>query len=139
MDPVTIGLIITAIAGAGSAYQQKQSADYQEDVAKYDAEQVTVEARERELVRKEKINKVLAAQIAGLGASGITSEGSPQVLAVNNIRQESLDGLASDATRAGQQNSLLSQGSAARELGNLQAATTLIGTGSSMYSSYNNL
>lgn len=135
-EPITTAaLVITALAGAGAAYQQHEAGKYQEKLSKYQAKQAETEARERELVRKQKINKVLAAQIAGLGASGISAEGSPQLIASESVRQESLEGLADVATRSGQQRMLLSQGQNARRLGNLQAATSLLKTGASVYGS----
>jgi hypothetical protein len=133
MDPITIALMLTAIAGAGSAYQSKQAGKAQSAAFKAQAKDEETAARERELARKQKINKVLAGQIAGLGVSGISAEGSPQFIAQESIKAADLGSLADEATRSGRERNLLNQASASRSLGNLQAATTLLSTGASMY------
>lgn len=124
-----------AVAAAGAvagAVQAKKQGKFQERTLKRQAENEEVEARERELQRKTKINKILAAQIAGLGASGISAEGSPQLIATESLREESLAGLADVATRSGRERNLSAQGSAARKLGNINAITGLLSTGASI-------
>lgn len=129
MEPITIGLLIaTAVAGTATAVQQKKSAEYQADVLEKQAEDEETQARERELIRKQKINKVLSAQIAGLGASGITSEGSPQLIATESIRQESLGDLAETSNRSGRSNLLKNKANATRQLGKMQSGVTLLNT-----------
>ena len=120
MDPITIGLILTAIAGLASANQQKVAGKVQQKKMKNQAKNAEREARERELQRKQKINKVLASQIAGMGASGITGEGSPTQIAISNITEASLGDFAANATQSGVQADLQAAGSNARKMGNLK-------------------
>jgi hypothetical protein len=128
MTPFEWAMIAMMVIGSGAqAHQQKQAGKAQEQSLKFQAKEEEAAARDRELVRKQKINKVLAAQIAGLGASGISAQGTPQLIAQENIRQESFEGLTDVANRSGRTNMLLNQASSARKLGNLQAATTLVG------------
>ena len=127
-----IYLVLAVLAGAGSAYQQKKAGDFQSAALKKQAKDEEIEARERELVRKTKINKVLAAQIAGLGVSGISAEGTPQLIAQESIRAESLGSLAQESNRSGREQTLLNSASAARTLGGLNAATTILSTGANV-------
>lgn len=129
---------VAAVGAVAGAVQTRKTGKFQEKMAKKQAADEETEARERELQRKKKINKVLAAQIAGLGASGITAEGSPQLIATESLREESLAGLADVATRSGRERNLLAQGRAARKLGNLSAATNLISSAASIGIGYAN-
>jgi hypothetical protein len=125
MTPFEWAMIAMAIIGTGvSVDAQKKSSDAQESAFKRQADEEESASRERELARKEKVNHILAAQIVGLSASGITGEGSPTTIATESVRQESLEGLADVATRSGRKRNLTNQASAARSLGNINAIST---------------
>lgn len=132
MAIATAALVLTAIAGLGQAFQQKQTGKAQSQALKAQAKEEEVAARDRELQRKTRLNKVLAAQIAGQGASGVTGEGSQQAIALNSIREASLGDLAGEANASGIQQRLKNQSKTARKLGNLSAATTLLSTGANI-------
>ena len=132
---VAIGVAIGTAIGSGLEKKHKDEIrpiTDEEKTLKKQAKDEETQARERELQRKTKINKILAAQIAGLGASGISAEGSPQLIAQESLREESLAGLADVATRSGRERNLSAQGSAARKLGNINAATGLLSTASNI-------
>lgn len=90
------------------------------------AEQEKISAEGRELQRRQKLNKVLAANIVGVSTSGISGEGTPASIALESAKQASLsEGIEGLSTRL-KQAQLKRQGKNVRVAGNIQAASTLL-------------
>lgn len=90
------------------------------------AEQEKISAEGRELQRRQKLNKVLAANIVGVSTSGISGEGTPASIALESAKQASIsEGIEGLSTRL-KQAQLKRQGKNVRAAGNIQAASTLL-------------
>jgi hypothetical protein len=114
-------------AGAGvQAYGQIQAGKAQESALKQQAEQERLAAESRELERQQKLNKALAANVVGMGVSGIKAEGTPASIALESAKNISLsEGMLGLSDRL-QQAQLRRQGAAARSASNFAAAGTLL-------------
>jgi hypothetical protein len=156
-----------AVAGAGvAAYGQYQQGQTANKVAQYNAELANRNAQiadqNAEAVRfagtakeeqsRDEVRQVLARQRALVGASGVTTEGSPLLVMMESARQGELDALRIRyATDIEEQQRLLegqqqrsqaflqgAQGRAAQSAGTLAAGGSIltgIGSGVSSYSS----
>lgn len=118
---VAVGALTTKMqVNAGAA--QKIELDKQ-------AEQEKIAAQGREVARRQNLNKVLAGNIVGLANSGMSGEGTPASINLENAKQTSLsEGLAglSDKLKQAQ---LKRQANNARTAGNVAGASTLLNTG----------
>jgi len=114
-------------AGAGvQAYGQIQAGKAQESALKQQAEQERLAAESRELERQQKLNKALAANVVGMGVSGIKAEGTPASIALESAKNISLsEGMLGLSDRL-QQAQLRRQGAAARSASKFAAAGTLL-------------
>lgn len=105
---------------------QIDSAKSQEIEFERQAEEEKISAEGRELQRRQKLNKVLAANIVGVSTSGISGEGTPASIALESAKQSSLsEGIEGLSTRL-KQAQLKRQGKNVRAAGNIQAASTLL-------------
>lgn len=105
---------------------QIDSAKSQEIEFERQAEEEKISAEGRELQRRQKLNKVLAANIVGVSTSGISGEGTPASIALESAKQASLsEGIEGLSTRL-KQAQLKRQGKNVRAAGNIQAASTLL-------------
>ena len=90
--------VAAAGAGAYSADQQRragnQQADYNAAVAEEDAKAAKAKAEYDELAHRENVRKILAAQRALYGKSGVSMEGSPLLVMEDTEKQGELDALA---------------------------------------------
>jgi hypothetical protein len=123
--------VITAIvvAGAGTAKLQHDAGKAQQIEFNRQAEEEKIGAEGRELQRRQQLNDVLASNIASLSSSGISGEGTPQSISLENAKQASLsEGMLSLSDKL-KQAQLRRQGAAAKRQGNVQAASTLLNTG----------
>lgn len=124
----TAAALITASAvGTGiSAYGQIQAGKAQESALKAQAEQERLAAESRELDRQQKLNAALAANVVGLGVSGIKAEGTPASVALESAENISLsEGMMGLSDRL-QQAQLRRQGKNARQSSQYAAAGTLL-------------
>lgn len=116
--------MVSAVAARGQYVAGKA----QEIELEQQAEQEETAAESRELARRQQLNKVLAANVVGLAASGISGEGTPSSIALEGAKQasisEGLEGLSSRLKQA----QLRRQGATAKQVGTLQAASTLLNT-----------
>lgn len=120
-------LAILAVVSAGVAAQnQRNAAKTQAFEIERQAEEERISSEGRELERRQKLNKVLAANAVGQATSGMTGEGTPQSIALSNAKtaslSEGLEGL-SDRLRQAQ---LKRQAANTRSAGNIQASSTLL-------------
>jgi len=114
-----------------SAYGQVQSGKAQEDALKEQARQEKIAAEARELERQQQLSRALAANVVGLSAGGISTEGTPASLALESAKNigtsEGMIGMNERLAQA----QLKRQGKSAKSAAGLSAASTLLsGAGS---------
>ena len=129
MDPFTIFAILAAVSGGVSARASYISGRVQEDEYKRQAEQEKVAAQSRELQRRQELNRALAANAVGFGQMGIAGEGTPSSIALASAEQVGISEGVLSLTEKLRQAQLRRQGSEAARTGKLQAASTLLQTG----------
>jgi hypothetical protein len=127
MTWVVVGVAV--VGGLVQAESQKNIADAQAFELDRQAEQEKISAEGLELQRRQKLNKVLAANVVGLSTSGISGEGTPASIALGSAQQasisEGLEGLSSRLKQA----QLKRQSINATRTGQAQRASTLLTTG----------
>jgi hypothetical protein len=134
MSWVITALAVTATATAVSARGQYVAGRIQEDELKRQAEQEKLAAQSRELQRRQELNRALAANVVGFGQMGIAGEGTPSSIALASAEQAGISEGAMSLTEKLRQAQLRRQGSAAGQIGKLQAASTLLQGASQMAS-----
>jgi hypothetical protein len=116
---------VTVVATAYSANQQREAGKQQQYNLDRQAEQEGLAAENEEIVRRERLNKVLAANVVSASASG-NIEGSGQAISLESARKaSSSEGAASLSDRL-RQDLLKREGKAAASAGKRQAASTLL-------------
>jgi len=121
---ITASLI--AASTAVQVYGQIQSGKAQESMMKQQAEQERLAAESRELERQQKLNAALAANVVGMGVSGIKAEGTPASISLESAKQVGLsEGMIGLSERL-EQAQLRRQGAAARKASQYAAASTLL-------------
>ena len=120
-------LIAAAVVGTTvSAVGTVQAGKAQESALKAQAEQERIAAESRELERQQKLNAALAANVVGMGVSGIKAEGTPASIALESAKNVGLsEGMMKLSDRLAQAQ-LRRQGAAARSGANMAAAGTLL-------------
>lgn len=129
MDPFTIFAILSAVSGGVSARSSYVAGRVQEDELKRQAEQEKLAAQSRELQRRQELNRALAANMVSMGQSGLAGEGTPASIALASAKQVGISEGAVSLTDKLRQAQLRRQGSMAASTGKLQAASTLLQTG----------
>lgn len=123
--------LITAVVvtGAIAAKGQLDAAEAQEFELERQKDQEKISAEGKELQRRKKLNKVLAANVVGQSTSGISGEGTPSSIALESAKQasisEGIEGLSSRLKQA----QLSRQAKQAFKTGQTQASSTLLQTG----------
>ena len=121
--------LLVAAAAVGttvSAVGTVKAGKAQESALKAQAEQERIAAEGRELERQQKLNAALAANVVGLGVSGIKAEGTPSSIALESAKNVSLsEGMMKLSDRLAQAQ-LRRQGANARSSANMAAAGTLL-------------
>ena len=120
-------LIAAAAVGTTvSAVGTVQAGKAQESALKAQAEQERIAAEGRELERQQKLNAALAANVVGMGVSGIKVEGTPSSIALESAKNIGLsEGMMKLSDRLAQAQ-LRRQGANARSGANMAAAGTLL-------------
>jgi hypothetical protein len=124
--------VITALAVSSAAISARSSyisGRVQEDELKRQAEQEKLAAQSRELQRRQELNRALAANMVGMGQSGLAGEGTPASIALSSAKQVGISEGAISLTEKLRQAQLRRQGSMAAQTGKLQAASTLLQAG----------
>jgi hypothetical protein len=124
--------VITALAVTSAAVSARSSyisGRVQEDELKRQAEQEKLAAQSRELQRRQELNRALAANMVGMGQSGLAGEGTPESIALASAKQVGISEGAISLTDKLRQAQLRRQGSEAARTGKLQAASTLLQAG----------
>ena len=128
--------VVAALAAstAVSVYGQVESGKAQQESLERQAEEEKIAAENRELQRKQELNRVLAANAVSASVSGITGEGTPASIALESAKQigssEGMINLSEKLKRA----QLRRQGAMARSTANVNATSTLLKGISSMAS-----
>lgn len=125
--------LVTAVVATGlvTAHGQRQAAKVQSEELEKQAEQERIAAESRELERRQRLNKILAANVVSQAASGITGEGTPQSIALESAKQASIsEGINALSDRL-KQAQLRRQARNVRSAGNIQAASIMLNTASS--------
>ena len=131
---MTWAITAVVVAGAVTAYGQRQSGKIQEQEFERQAEQEKIAAEGRELQRRQQLNKVLAANISAMSDSGMSGEGTPASLSLESAKQASVsEGIESLSDKL-KQAQLRRQGKNAAAMGRIQATSTLINAGAQAYS-----
>ena len=130
MDPITLAILaVVATSGAVSARGSYVSGKVQEQELERQAEQERIAAEGRELQRREELNRALAARQMALATGGIAGEGTPQSIALSTAEKigmgEGLESLTTNLKTA----QMRRAGKEAVRTGKLQAASTLLKTG----------
>ena len=121
-------VVVAAIAAstAFSVYGQVESGKAQQESLDRQAEEEKIAAENRELQRKQELNRVLAANAVSASMSGITGEGTPASISLESAKQigssEGMINLSEKLKRA----QLRRQGQMARTTANIQATSTLL-------------
>ena len=136
MDPFTIFAILSAVSGGVSARASYVAGRVQEDELKRQAEQEKLAAQSRELQRRQELNRALASNMVGMGQSGLAGEGTPASIALASAKQVGISEGAISLTDKLRQAQLRRQGSEAARTGKLQAASTLLQTGTQIAGAY---
>ena len=134
-----VALIMAAVAGTFAAVETREAGKFQAKVLKNRAKQEEIAARDRELERRRKSNKILSAQIASRGGGGTDFSGSLQSLALSDAAISGLDLLSSRAIAENRISNTLNQAKRARRSGNLQALSQVFSTASSTITSAQDL
>ena len=117
---------VSALGTVASAYGQIEAGKAQEAALKAQAEQERIAAEGRELERQQKLNASLAANVVGLGVSGIKAEGTPASIALESAENISLSENMMGLSARLQQAQLRRQGKNARQASQYAAAGTLL-------------
>jgi len=129
MDPFTIFAILAAASGATTARAQYVAGKTQEIELKRQAEEERISAQSRELQRREELNRALAANVVGQAMSGIAGEGTPASIALASAERAGLSEATIGLSEKLKQAQLRRQATSARQVGKMQAASTLLQTG----------
>ena len=124
---------LIAVSTAVNVYGQIEAGKAQESALKQQAEQERLAAESRELERQQQLNAALAANVVGMGVSGIKAEGTPSSIALESAKNVSLsEGMTKLSDRL-QQAQLRRQGANARSASQLAAAGTLLSGAAEAY------
>jgi len=129
--PIIAALILGSTAV--QVYGQLEAGKDQESALKTQAEQERVAAESRELERQQKLNKALAANVVGMGMSGIKAEGTPASIALESAKNVGLsEGMLKLSDRLAQAQ-LRRQGDTAASAAKIGAASTLLKGATKIY------
>lgn len=129
MSWVITAIALTAAGAATSAYGQVQAGKAQEDQMKQQAEQERIAAESRELQRREELNRALASNVVAQSMSGISGEGTPASLAIENAKKVGLSEATIDLSEKLRQSALIRAGKTAKQTAYIGAASTLLSGG----------
>ena len=134
MSWVIVAVTTLAVGTGTSVYGQIQSGKAQQESLERQAEEEKIAAENRELQRKQELNRVLAANNVSASMSGITGEGTPASIALESAKQigssEGMINLSEKLKRA----QLRRQGAMAKSASYAGATSTLLKGISSMAS-----
>ena len=116
---------------AVSAYGQYQTGKAQEAAMKRQAEEERLRAKTEELVRREELNKQIAANTLAMATSGVKGEGTPASIALKSAQMVGESESAISLSERLKQNRILREAEAAKFAGTVGAASTLLKGGES--------
>lgn len=119
-------IVLVVMAGLTAA-QQLNAAKQKEIEFEQQAEEEEFQAKSEELKRRERLNKILAANAVAGQTSGIKTEGTPASISLASARDISLSEQVTGASKRMRQRALSVAGQNVVKSGRLQAASTLLG------------
>jgi hypothetical protein len=125
--------VVTAIVVSGGiqAYGQYQQGKIEEAMYEKEANEAELEASFTELQRREEINRRLAADAVGMAGSGISGEGTPASIALEQAKDVGISEGAETLSERLKAAQLRRRGKAAAGAGKIASASTLLQTGTS--------
>lgn len=126
MSFVITSVVVTVVSTAYSAYQSREAGKQQQYNIERQAEQERLSAEDQEIQRRDRLNKVLSANIASAAAAGTLGEGSQQSIAIGAAKRVASSEGAESLSERMRQDLLRREGKAAKTAGNVQAASTLL-------------
>lgn len=126
MTWVVTAVVVSGVSTVASIYGQQQSAKAQEIELDIQADQEKMAAQSRELQRRQRLNKALAANAVGQAMSGIRSEGTPQSIALESAKQISISENVEKLSDRLKQAQMKRQGKNIRSAANVASASTLL-------------
>ena len=118
--------VITAVATGYSIDAQQKSAKAQENELERQAEQERISAQGREIERRQRLNKALAANAVSQSMSGIKAEGTPSSIALESAKQIAVSEGAEALAERLRQSQLARQAKNIRSAANVQSVSTLL-------------
>lgn len=119
-------LLLLAASTAVTVSQQRAQAGIQSAELERQADQEKISAEGLELQRRQRLNKILAANVVSQAVSGTTGEGTPAAISLSSAKQASIsEGIESLSDRL-RRSQLTRQASNIRGAGKIQAVSTLL-------------
>lgn len=110
------------------AKMQREMGEYQQAVAKREAEERELQAKTEELARREELNAQLAANQVAMTMSGI-SGATPESIALTSAKRIASSEGAIGLSERLKQRQIIREGEAQAYAGRMQAASTLLSAG----------
>ena len=127
MSWLIVSTFLTVASTAYSAKASKEAGKQQQYDLERQADQEKMGAQNQEIQRREKLNKVLASNMASASAMGVSGEGSMQAISLETAKRASSSEGAMSVSDRMRQDLLKREGKAAKSAGKTQAMSTLIG------------
>lgn len=121
-------ILLVGVTGAYTAYSQQQAAKQQQYDIERQAEVEKLSAQTEELKRRERLNKVLAANVESVASSGFL-EGNQQSIALQSAKVASQSEAAESVSERIREDLRKRQAKQAGEMGKARATSTLLNTG----------
>ena len=125
--------VVTAIVVSGSiqAYGQYQQGKIEEAMYEKEANEAELEASFDELQRREEINRRLAMDVVGMADSGISGEGTPASIALEQAKDVGVSEGAETLSERLRVAQMKRKGRASASAGKIASASTLLQTATS--------
>lgn len=118
--------VLSGVATTVAVVGQVKSAKAQGEELLRQADQEKTAAESRELVRRQALNKALAANVVGQSMSGISGEGTPSSIALESAKQASISEGVIGLSDKLRQSQLKRQAKNTVQAGNIAAGSTLL-------------
>jgi len=117
---------VTVVSTVYTAKTQREAGKQEKYDLERQAEKETLSSEGEEIKRRERLNKVLSANIRSASAAGISGEGSPQSVSLETARRASSSEASESLSDRLRQDMLRREGKMAQKTGKIQANSTLL-------------
>lgn len=124
-------IILVGLTGAFQIVQTQEAAKQQEYDLEREAEKEKLSAQTEELKRRERLNKILSANVESVASAGL-AEGSQQSIALDSAKKASQSEAAESVSDRIRQDLLKRKAKQAKSMANIQSASTALSTGLDM-------